>query len=190
VKIGEWVMAQIIPEQRDGKLAPRFTGPWRITWIDQRGNCDLRSPIEEGQEMSKVAMRTLSKYKGEHPGARVFAPSEGIDLQEIRKLAKGKAQIRKVDNVIEDLKEQLGIEGKVHPHQLFQQRVEVFWTQTGDAGGWQDGTIVDYCPITKRFYVKYDEMSIDGNHTIPERLFAPNMPDWNILNSEDESGEG
>jgi hypothetical protein len=68
----------------------------------------------------------------------------------------------------------------IHPHVLFQKRVEVYWGQAG-AKGWWKGTIVDYCPLSKVFFVKYDKKSTDGEDIYEEALLSPSMPQWRIL---------
>jgi ribosomal protein L21E len=67
-----------------------------------------------------------------------------------------------------------------NPECLLNHRVAVTWTQPGARGVWS-GSIADFLPLSKRFLVRYDVMSNDGQTDYEEDLLGKVPPTWKFI---------
>jgi hypothetical protein len=66
---------------------------------------------------------------------------------------------------------------KFNPKSLIGEEVIVRWTQSNAKGDWP-GIVMDYNPVTKRYYVKYQQPSKDGSTVYEENLLGKKAVKW------------
>ena len=167
------------PEELANKMEVLTRGPYIISRIDELGNLRVEHP-EHSEIFDVVHPTRVRLWKGSKEEAieclKQLVKSQEIDL--------GKNLDKKLEK---DLKVKGVNPRHFNPRSLLGERVMVRWTQTGAKGQWP-GVLVEYNPLTKRYFVKYDQASDDGSTIYEENVLGITKQKWWIAQTKANYG--
>jgi hypothetical protein len=172
-KVGEYVRF-MPPEELEGpKQESRIRGPYKITEIEAKGNLKVEHPAEpeifEIIHPSKARLSCGPNQLASLMGEEI--PSQNLNLLDGKKFDPGAHKvILKILGKATNLKQ-------FNPKSLIGEEVVVRWSQAKAKGDWP-GIIMDYNPVTKRYYVKYQQASDDGKTVYEENLLGKRAVKW------------
>jgi hypothetical protein len=102
-------------------------------------------------------------WMGELPKKRILAINEELQWSKLTSQA--------TKNAVTRAAKALGITpNKLSYLDLIGQRVWVKWTAKQGAGGTWNGTVIDYEPLKKAHFIRYDVQDVDGHDVFPQNL--------------------
>ena len=121
---------------------------------------------------------------------RLWKGSKEEAIECLKQLVKSQ-EIDLGKNLDKKLEKDLKVKGvnprHFNPRSLLGERVMVRWTQTGAKGQWP-GVLVEYNPLTKRYFVKYDQASDDGSTIYEENVLGITKQKWWIAQTKANYG--
>jgi uncharacterized protein YeaO (DUF488 family) len=172
-KVGEYVRFSPPEELQGTKQESKIRGPYRISKIDNRGNLRVEHPTEP--EIFEIIHPSNARLSC-GPDQLASLMGEEIPSQNLNLLDEKKFDPEAQKTLTKILGKNLDFK-KFNPKSLIGEEVIVRWTQSNAKGDWP-GIVMDYNPVTKRYYVKYQQPSKDGSTVYEENLLGKKAVKW------------
>ena len=165
------------------KSDTQTTGPWKfLEYSENKSNVIIFNPWVGESSKFEVHQNDLIVFPGKLPFPyRILDPKEDINWLNHGK--QGQNAVKRAAKFLKKKPEDLTY------IDLCGHRIKVKWSGVkGVKATWYFGTIVDYSPLLKQHYIKYDIADEEGDRFYPQNIIGTNAPNnWKLLRPEDET---